>query len=103
MTFNIFIALACVDWLLSCGASLLALYWNFKARSKRPRAAFLLSCAALVLAYGGLSHVQLSASKTVNGELVWSLNSRWFFIGALVLGGASLAWSLWNWTKANSG
>ena len=102
MTFNTYVALACVVWLLSCGASLLALYWNIKA-PQRPRAAFILSCAALVFAYGGLSRIQLHASKTVNGHLMWSINSRWFFVGALVLGAASLAWSLWNWTKAKSG
>jgi hypothetical protein len=101
MTFSTLVALACVVWLLSCGASLLALYWNSRRRSQRPLAAFILSCAALLIGYCGLSRIQLNASKTVNGHLVWSINSRWFFTAALVLGAASLAWSLWNWKKAN--
>jgi hypothetical protein len=80
-----------------------ALYWNIKARLQRPRAAFILSCAAVLIGYWGLSRVHLNASKSINGQLVWSFNSRWLFVGALVLGAASLAWSLWNLKKAYSG
>ena len=103
MTFSTLIALASAVWLLSCGASLLALYWNRVAGSRRLRAAFISSCVALVLGYGGLSRIQLNASRTVNGQVEWSINSHWFFLGALVLGAASLALNLWRWGKARTG
>jgi hypothetical protein len=86
---------------LSCGASLLALYWNLKARSQRLRAAFISSCLALLLGYWGVSRIQLHASKTVNGQVEWSINSRWFFLVAVVLGAASVALTLRNWRKAS--
>jgi hypothetical protein len=103
MIFSTLIAVASALWLLSCGASLLAVYWTIKARSRRPRAASISSCAALLVGYWGLSRIHLNASKTVDGHLVWSVNSQWFFGAALVLGAASLAWSLWNWKKSSSG
>jgi|SRR3954468_10413982 hypothetical protein len=96
MTFSTLIALAAGVWILSCALSLLALYWN-RTGSQRLRAAFVWSCVALLLAYFGLSRMQLNGSKTVNGQLVWSLNSRWFFVAAMVLGAASLACTLWRW------
>ena len=99
MTFKILVALASVVWLLSCGASLLALYWNLMAGSQRLRAAFISSCAALLIGYLGMSWIRLNASKTVNGHVEWSVNSHWFFLGALVLAATSVALTLWNWRK----
>ena len=100
MTLSMLIVLASAAWLLSCGASVLALYWNMTAGSLRLRAAFISSCIALLVGYWGMGRIQLSASKTVNGQVEWSINSRWFFLGALALGAASLASTLWNWRKA---
>lgn len=100
MTFATLIALAAAVWLLSCAASLLGLYWNLRAGPQRWRAALVCSGMGLLSGYLGLSRIQLSGSKTVNGELVWSLNSRWFFWGALALGAVSLLWALWNWSQA---
>jgi hypothetical protein len=102
MTFSTLIALAAALWILSCTASSLALYFNFRAGPGKWRAASILSGVALLISYYGLSHVHIGASKTVNNHVVWSVNSQWFFVGALVLGAASLAFSLWNWRKAHS-
>lgn len=102
MTFYGLIALASAVWLLSCAASALALYWNVAAPVQRLRAAFISSCLALLIGYLALGRIQLNASKTVNGHVQWSINSRWFFIGALVLGGASLVLTLRNWRRASS-
>ena len=102
MTFGTLISLASAVWLLSCGGSLLALYWNIMAGAQRLRSAFIASCVALLVGYLGLSRIHLNASKAVNGHVEWSINSRWSFLGALVLGAASLALTLWNWRKASS-
>jgi hypothetical protein len=100
MTFGTPIMLASAVWLLSCGASVVALYWNVAGRARRGRAALVSSCVALLIAYGGLSRIRLSASKTVDGHIEWSVDSRWFFAGALILGAATLALTLWNWRRA---
>jgi len=102
VTFSSLIVLASAVWLLSCSASLLSLYWNVGLRPKRLKGALISSCTALLIGSFGISRIQLSASKTVNGDLVWSLNSKWFFIGALSAAGVALALTLWNWTKALS-
>ena len=102
MSFGALIALASAVWLLSCAASVLAMYWNIVAPAQRLLAAFISSCLAILIGYGGLAWIRLNASKTVNGHVEWSINSRWFFIGALGLGGASVALTLWNWRKASS-
>ena len=101
MRFGALIALASAIWLLSCAASVLAVYWNIVAPARRLLAAFISSCLAILIGYWGLRWIQFNASRTVNGHVEWSINSRWFFIGALVLGGASLALTLWNWRKAS--
>jgi protein-S-isoprenylcysteine O-methyltransferase Ste14 len=100
MTFNTLVALVAAVWLFSCGASLLAMYWNPAARAQRRGAALVSCCVAILTAYLGPSRLHLSASKTVNGRLEWSVDSRWFFIVALALGGAALALSLWAWWQA---
>jgi hypothetical protein len=101
VTMSALLGIIGVVWLLSCGASLLSLYWSTLSGFER-RVPALISCGvALLLAYLGLTRIQFHASKTVNGQVVWSFNSKWFFVGALVLAGVSLSLALWNWRKAN--
>jgi protein-S-isoprenylcysteine O-methyltransferase Ste14 len=88
---------------MACGASMLAMYWNIRAASKRFGASLALSCITLLVGYLGLSRVQFHASSTVNGQLQWSVNSQWFFIGALVLGTASLGLTVWTWWRSQRG
>jgi hypothetical protein len=77
----------------------LALYWSIRAASLRWRPALILSVIGLLIGYLGWSRIHLNASKTVNGDLVWSINSEWFFLGAMVLGACSLALALWKCKK----
>src|ERR1035438_574517 len=53
MSFGALIALASAVWLLSCAASVLAVYWNIVAPAQRLLAAFISSCLALLIGYGG--------------------------------------------------
>jgi hypothetical protein len=87
--------------MLSCSASLIAMYLSMRAAAKRWWAAIVSCGVGLTTAYWGLTRMQLHASKTVNDHVVWSFNSRWFFIAALVLAFASLALTLW--TRRNAG
>jgi hypothetical protein len=102
MTLGIFVSIICAVWLLSCGASLLSNYWNLRAGFERRWPARIACGLALVVAYLGFSRIQFHASRTVNGHVEWSFNSKWFFLAALALAAISLAFTLWNWHKAGS-
>jgi hypothetical protein len=102
MTLGILLGIVCAVWLMSCGASLLSIYWNLKAGFERRWPARISCGVALLLAYLGLRRIQFHASRTVNGHVEWSFNSKWFFLGALVLAVISLALTLWSWRKAGS-
>ena len=45
-----------------------------------------IAIAALVLGYLGMTRFHVVASKTVNGQLQWRFDSRWFFIVTLLCG-----------------
>jgi protein-S-isoprenylcysteine O-methyltransferase Ste14 len=102
MGFYILIGMAAGLWLLSCGAAVLGLRWNF-GEERRFKASLVASLVSLALGYVGMSRVHLSASRTVNGHVQWSLNSKWFFVAALILGGVSLVFTLWNQIKQGRG
>jgi hypothetical protein len=59
-------------------------------------AVVILSVTALVLGYLGMTRFHVVASKTVNGQLQWRFDSRWFFIVTLLFGTFTLAYTLWK-------
>jgi len=97
MNFQLFVAIAAAFWIASLAACVIAWF------AKRFLISLILCLTALIIGYAGLTHVHLSASKTVNGEVVWSLNSRWFFIATLVLAALALAHTFWKRWEANHG
>lgn len=96
MSISSFIACGAALWLFSCGAALTAILWSRLSGRRRSWAALVFSCLALVSSYLGLSRYHFEASKTVNGHVQWSINSKWFFLAAFVLAVFSLALTLWN-------
>ena len=102
MSFYVFVGVVAAFWLLSFAAALFALRWNLVLGRSRFRAALVSSCVAVAIAYLGLTRVHLSASKTVNGQTQWSLNSKWFFLVSLLLGVGSLGVTLWNLRKRST-
>lgn len=55
-----------------------------------------MSCVGLLSGYFGLSLIHVKAWHTVNGKLEWSVNSRWFFLAAVVLGAGSVTVAVWK-------
>ena len=102
MTIGHLTALASGVWLLSCGLSLVAMYWSIKRNSQRAWPSLLLSAIGLLVGYLGWSHIHLTAFKTVNGHVVWSFNSNRLFLGAIVLGVCALAAAAWNCKKGGN-
>jgi|GEM_PF-2659443 hypothetical protein len=101
MPFTILVVIASAIWLISLAVALLALRWSLVPGARRFRAALISSCVTLAIGWLGLTRIHLTASKTVNDQVVWSLNSKWFFIVSLLLGAVSLAVTFWNRRKAS--
>jgi NO-binding membrane sensor protein with MHYT domain len=96
MTFQILCIVAATLWLASVAACTLAFRWSALYTPKRFLAAIILSLAALVVGYLGMTRFHLVASKTVNGEVQWRFDSMWFFITTLILAAATLAFTVWK-------
>jgi len=100
MTFQVLCGIAAALWLFSIVACGLAFRWSLLSVPGRFGAALLLSGAALVMGYLGMTRFHVVASKTVNGHLQWRFDSRWFFIATLLFGAYTLAYTLWKQRRA---
>ena len=100
MTFHVLCGIAAALWLLSIVACVLAFRWSFLTVPGRFWAATILSGAALVMGYLGMTRFHVVASKTVNGQLQWRFDSRWLFIVTLLFGAFTLAYTLWKRRRA---
>lgn len=82
-------------WLVSFVSALVA----FALGGRRSKRAFFVAITAavtsLVTGYFGKTYFHFSYSKNTNGS-EWSLNSYWFFVVSLVLGGAALLYVGWR-------
>jgi hypothetical protein len=96
MTFQVLVGIAAVLWLVSIGGCVLAFRWSWLSVPGRFWAAVILSVTALVLGYLGMTRFHVVASKTVNGQVQWCFDSRWFFIVTLLFGTFTLAYTLWK-------
>jgi hypothetical protein len=102
MSIHLFYAVVAALWLFSFVAGLLALRWCVVPGRRRFRAALVSSCLAIAASYLGLARFHFTASQTTNGRVDWSINSKWFFLASLLLGAASLIWTLWTWKKGKA-
>jgi hypothetical protein len=94
MTFQLFIAIAAIFWLVSLVVCVIAFF------TKRFIISVLLSIAALAIGYYGLTRFHFSASQTVNGKVQWSINSKYFFIATLILAALTIACTFWKHRKS---
>lgn len=95
MSFQILFLAAALIWLASLAVSAIALF------AKRFLTSLILCLVALAMGYLGLTHFQINASQTVNGQLRWSLDSHWFFVTTLVLALLALTYTIWKHRRAN--
>lgn len=83
-------------WLLSLSAAIAAFFLNLRPTRFSWLAPMALSFLALGTSYFGLRFLSFSASQSVNGQVQWSLNSKYFFLTTLALGALSLLQTLWT-------
>ena len=96
MTYQVLLGIVAALWLASLIACLVAFRWSFLSVPRRFTAAVILSSAALVIGYVGLTHFHVAASRTVNGRTQWRIDSKWFFIATLAFAAATLIYTLWK-------
>ncbi|MGV3662396.1 MAG: hypothetical protein ACO1TE_19590 [Prosthecobacter sp.] len=96
MTFHVLIGVAAAFWLVGMGACGFAFRWSWLSVPRRFWAAVILSVTALVLGCLGLTRFHVVASKTVNGQIQWRFDSRWFFIATVLFATLTLAYTLWK-------
>jgi hypothetical protein len=92
MAFHALFGVGAAFWLISIMACVLAFRWSFLSVRRRFLPAVILAISALVIGYLGMTRFHIVYSKTVNGQLRWRFDSRWFFIVPLVLGVTALAY-----------
>lgn len=83
-------------WLAGIAACVLAFRWSGRADRGRFWPSVILAIVALLIGYVGLTRYSISASKTVNGQVQWRFDSKWFFIGLLAAGVVALVCALWR-------
>jgi hypothetical protein len=96
MSLNVFVGVIGVFWLMSIVACVLALRWSFLSMQGRFWPAVILSSLAVVIGYLGITRIHIIHSQTVNGQLQWHFDSRWFFLVPLLLGALALIYTIWK-------
>lgn len=86
-------------WLLSIIACIVSLRWALFGVPRRFWFGVILSSAALVGGYLGMTHFRVVASRTVNGHTQWNFDSKWFFVATIALAALSLALTIWKRKK----
>lgn len=91
----VFVAVATALWLAGITACLVALRWSSPCRVPRFGAALVLCAGALVVGYLGFTKLQMTFTRTVNGQ-GWSISSKWFFLALILLAAVSLSIVCWR-------
>ena len=95
----IFIEITFGLWFFSFVACAVAFRWSWLAAPRRFMPAILLAMVSLIVGYLGMTHFSFAASKTENGHMLWSVNSKWFYITTLIMAGGTLLYTIWKRTK----
>jgi len=81
-----------ISWLgpMAAGVTAFGLAWK----------SVLLGSLAVAISVWALGHIQFAAYKTVNHELIWSVNSKWCFVTSLLLAIGSLVFTVFRRLKS---
>jgi threonine/homoserine/homoserine lactone efflux protein len=89
-------------WLAGVVACIVAIRWSHLSARGRSMPAIVLSIAALAIAYFGTAKFGVTSTTTDDAGHVRShFDSRWLFMGLLVLGAVALVYTIWRkWRSA---
>src|SRR6478609_1790969 len=89
-------------WLLSIVACIISIRWALFSLPRRFWPGVVLSVLALIGGYLGMTHFRVMASRSVNGQVQWKFDSRYFFIVTMILAAITLGIMLWRQKKLRS-
>lgn len=84
--------------LMMAGGTAIALAW--KSVDRFFWWSMLIGGVAMVISVRAPAHIQYSASKSINGEVIWSIDSKWFFLVALLLATFSILFAVTRGMKS---
>jgi hypothetical protein len=86
-------------WLLSIIACVVSFRWAIFSLPRRFWPGVVLSALALLMGCFGMTHFRVMASRTVNGQVQWKFDSKYFFVATLILAVLTLAFTVWRQRK----
>ena len=85
-----------VIFLVMVVPSIFAYRWSARSVPNRFWPAVILSLVTMVLALIALKGFQFTASRSVNGRLVWHFDSKWLFIAGFAVGVLTLVYTIYK-------
>jgi hypothetical protein len=89
-----------ISWLGPMAAGVTAFGLAWKSVGRHFWKSVLLGSLAVAISVWALNHIQFAAFKTVNHELIWSIDSKWCFVTSLLLAIGSLVFTVFRRLKS---
>jgi len=89
-----------ISWLGPMAAGVTAFGLARKSVGRHFWKSVLLGNLAVAISVWALNHIQFAAFKTVNHELIWSIDSKWCFVTSLLLAIGSLVFTVFRRLKS---
>ena len=85
---------------LTCFAASLPVYWVWKSVDRYFWRSILVAVFVAAISKWCLDHIQFHSTKTVDGEVIWNINSKWCFGISLSLALGSLVFTIFMRLKS---
>jgi len=100
MTFKAMVYATVMIWVAGCAAC----FQSFQLARQRHRTRYVTAIVFAAAAVGagllGISRFRVNYSQTVNGQMRWHIDSRWFFAALLAIATAALVHAVWRKVNA---
>jgi hypothetical protein len=94
LPFPVVLAVATALWLCLIAACAFVFRWSCASASRYFWRATIVAVLAAAISYWATTHVSVTWSETLDGQLRWRIDSRWFFMASLGLAISALLFTL---------
>ena len=102
LPFPVAVAVVAGLWLFLMAACLIVFRWSSTSAGRHFWRAAIVAVLAMAISYWAIGHVSVTWSETINGQVRWRIDSRWFFMLSLGLAVSALVFTLikrWSSSK----